>query len=61
MLFPCAALIPLAEEEEVGTQRQYNLKNDEEVQSCLKEAASAKKVMDFSGMGVPQRAISLFA
>jgi len=36
-------LIPLAEEEEVGAQRQYGLKNDEDVQSCLKEAASGKK------------------
>jgi len=36
-------LIPLAEEEEPGTQRRYNLKQDEEVQSYLKEAVTAKK------------------
>ena len=40
-------LIPLVEEEEVGTQRQYGLKNDGDVQSCLKEAASKKATVMF--------------
>jgi len=36
-------LIPLAEEEEAGTQRQYGLKNDEEVQSYLNELSLGRR------------------
>jgi len=46
MAFPFAALIPLGEEEDADIQRQYGLKNDEDVQSVLKEA-SGKKVRDW--------------
>jgi hypothetical protein len=45
LLVHFAALIPLVEQEEVGVQRHYSLKNEEDVQSLLHEAVSTKKVI----------------
>lgn len=46
--FRFAALIPLVEAEQPGTQRQYSLKYDEDVDAVFKEATSTKKVIPFA-------------